>query len=46
MSTHDDDMDEAGSIADDGMGGGTQAGTSGSGTSNSTSGGTGSGYDR
>jgi ElaB/YqjD/DUF883 family membrane-anchored ribosome-binding protein len=27
MSTHDDDLDEAGSIADDGLGGGTGAGT-------------------
>ena len=46
MSTHDDDLDEAGSIADDGMGGGTQAGTSGTATPNSSSDSTGSGYDR
>lgn len=41
MSTHDDLEDEAGSIADDGMGGGTA-----SGTPNSTSDRSGTGYDR
>jgi hypothetical protein len=45
MSTHDDDMDEAGSTADE-MGGGLGSGSVGSGTPNSTSDTSGTGYDR
>jgi len=41
-----DDMDEAGSIADDGMGGGTASGGTGSATPNSTRDSSGTGYDR
>ncbi|MBP1806419.1 hypothetical protein [Rubellimicrobium aerolatum] len=50
MSTHDDDLDDVGSIADDGMGGGSATtgttGDVGTATPNSTGDRTGSGYDR